>query len=173
MKRLQKMTVNSLRENFPVMCNEELSRILGGDGSGDCLFQAIAQATGHSVSEVQAVFAQWACVNQSSTYTTSFDTAYGLAGYKGTDGIGASYLLNYFGMSQVSTPIGSFNDGTGNGGVMVMSAQDQLGRTYAHAVNFLYGDTNGNYYYYDSQQHCYGSVSSYGDYTWSIVGVFH
>ena len=140
---------------------------------GDCLFQSIAQATGYSVQYVQSVFGEWAYQNQPQYYGDSHTSGYVYAGINGANAEGTAWLLGRFGLSQTQTPIGSYYDGSGNGGVMVMYGYDKNGTMYGHSVNFLYGDTNGNYYYYDAQNNVYGSVSAYGGGYWNVMGVYH
>ena len=152
MKKLEKITVNVIQDNYPVMSKEQLNSVLGGVDVGTCLFNAIAYATGYSANYVQSVFAQWALENNSDFYGSTYDIVYQNVAYWGPDfGKETFWLLNYFGLYDVSIYSGS-------DGVILMYIYGEDGELdVIHAVNVISED--GDYYhYYDASNDEEGDV---------------
>lgn len=140
MKKLGKMSLSALRENYLVLNDADMRTILAGDGSGDCLFQSIAFATGQSVDEVQKVYADYL----KEKYGWNDTTAHNYTSTMGVSSNDLGWLFNQFGISSSSHLYSN-----GGYGIMIL---------YGHAVNFDYADASGNFHYYDPQQGTWGYV---------------
>lgn len=150
MKKLGKMSLGALRENYPVLSEEDMRAMIGGDNSSDCLFQSISQVTGYSVEDVQSVYVKYL----QEQYGLDSSSAHGIVDVMGVNSKDLGWMLNQFGMKSSSH---LYSDGTF--GIMILYG--------GHAVNFQYTDAQGNYFYYDAQNQTWGYVNQkevYGTY---------
>lgn len=155
-KSKQILAFEQLEAEMELITKDELTELKGGDDPfipSDCVFQAIAFATGRTVTEVLVAYGNH--VNSSTGTTGISGMIDGFA--NGVTPENAAWLANNFGLTnEGDTPTGAsgssfmgdqsvafLNNGSGNG----------------HAI-VLTGNANyGEYYYHDPQTGTNGTIS--------------
>lgn len=147
MKKKTKLSFEMLEMQIEKICNEEARNSKGGDGPGDCMFQAIAFATGQSVESVQQAYADYAFGGNPNI---SPEAAFAAVGMMGVNSSGLGFLINEYGLSSGYTSWGPGGvSSEGDVGIILMD-MDNNG-SWDHAVNVTGNDGSTGFYVYDAQ----------------------
>jgi len=157
----QTLAFDQLEAEMELITKDELLGYKGGDGSGmpaDCVFQAVAFATGRSVEEVTAAYGTY---KANSTGFGNVTGASGVYEFLGTtqglsieDGV---WLAHNFGLTNDGdTPQGA--TGTSMMGDQSVAFLDN-GNGNGHAIVLTGNASYTDYYYYDPQSQTTGTIS--------------
>jgi hypothetical protein len=160
MKKKLKLAFDQLEQEMQLIHSSNLDNYKGGDSPpswGDCVFHAIAFATGQSYQQVYNTFGTWA-MTQSGWNATNSGVNSGYVVAFGMNPVTAGNFAQYMGLNNVGdTPHGpSGYSVSGDVSVAYLNYGDGVG----HAV-VLTGNASGNsYYYYDPQNNVTGTISA-------------